>query len=190
MKVRVIRSVFVVSILAMLSVAQALEKDNSGMSKQVATIVTFCEKINSDTQATAADFFILFGKENESELELILRQRFSDLNVSGNWFSNPEALGYVNKVYDNPNQYPSRFMECLRKVEPELFLNKAKWQIQFPPEITKDFKNFTVTVSGKTIVFQFSKEESLIENVYLPNGKSAYRLIEKCEPKGERDDRK
>ena len=182
MKMRVIRSVFVVSILATFSLAQALEKDNSGMDKQVATIVTFCEKITSDTQPTAADFFMLFGKENESELELILRQRFSDLNINGNWFSNPEALDYVNKVYDNPNRYPSRFMECLRKVEPELFLNKAKRQIQFPPEITKDFKNFSVTVSGKTIVFQFSKEEGLIENVYLPSGKSVYQLIEKCEP--------
>jgi len=176
----VIRTFCVVSILATFCASQALTAENSSIIKQVATIVEFCELVGADAQPKVSDFFRLFGRENESELKLILMQQFPKLDINQPWFLEREALEYVNRVYNNPNQYISRFMECLRKNRPDLFLSKAKCQIEFPLEITKDFKNFKVTTSGKTMIFQFSGEESLIENIYLPEGKSIYTLIEGC----------
>jgi hypothetical protein len=73
------------------------------------------------------------------------------------WLLEPEAHQYVNRVYENPSQYVSRFMVCLRKTRPDLFFSKGKWQIESPPEITGDFKNYKVTVSGKTMIFQGGK---------------------------------
>lgn len=175
-----IRTCCVVSILAILGVPQALSSENPIMSKQVATIVEFFEVVAADAQPKASDFFKLFGKENESELKLILTQQFPRLDINQTWFLEQEALKYVNRVYDNPTQYVSRFLECLRKSRPDLFLSKAKRQIEFPPEITKSFSNFKITVSGKTLIFQFSGQEILIENIYLPEGKSIYTLTEEC----------
>jgi hypothetical protein len=63
---------------------------------------------------------------------------------------------------------------------PDLFLDKVKRQIEFPPEITKDFRNYKITTSGKAVIFQFSGEDNFIENIYLPEGKSIYTLIEGC----------
>lgn len=110
-----IRVFYVVSILASFCVSVAFTSENSGMSKQVATIEEFFEQVAADAQPKASDFFRFFGKENESELELILRQQFFKLNINQDWFSDREALEYVNRVYHNPNQHVSRFLECLRK---------------------------------------------------------------------------
>jgi len=160
-----IRTCCVVSILAIFGVPHALSSENSLMSKQVAAIVKFFEIMVADTQPKASDFFKLFGKENESELKLILSQEFPGLDIKQTWFLEKEALKYVNRVYDNPTQYDSRFLECLRKARPDLFRSKAKRQIEFPPEITKSFSNFKITVSGKTAIFQFSAQEVFIENI-------------------------
>lgn len=170
----------IVSIFAIFCVSQTLASENAIISKQVATIVEFCEQMAANGQPKASDFFRFFGRENESELELILKQQFPKLDIKQTWFSDREALEYVNRVYNNPNQHVSRFMECLRKTRPDLFLDKAKRQIEFPPEITKDFRNYKVTTSGKTVIFQFSGEDNFIENIYLPEGKSIYTLIEGC----------
>jgi hypothetical protein len=175
-----IRIPFIICILATFCVSQIFASENSDTSKQVATIGEFWEVVAADSQPKASDFFRLFGRENESELGLILKQRFPELNIKQTWFSDPEASKYINGVYDNPNQYPSRFIECIRKTRPDLFLGKTKRQIELPPETTRDFKNFKVTTSGKTIIFQFSGQESLIENIYMPDGKSIYTLIEGC----------
>jgi hypothetical protein len=150
------------------------------MSKQVATIEVFCEQMAADVQPKVSDFFKFFGRENESELKLILKQQFPKLDMKQTWFSDQEALEYVNRVYHNPNQHVSRFMACIRKTRPDLFLSKAKPQIEVPPEITKDFKNYKVGISGKTVIFQFSREDRFIENIYLPDGTSIYTLIEGC----------
>jgi hypothetical protein len=171
---------FVVSILALFCVSIAFTCENAGMSKQVATIVEFLELLGADTQPKTSDFFRFFGRENESELELILKQQFPKLSINQIWFSDQEALEYVNRVYDNPSQHVSRFMECLRKTNPELFLCKTKHKIEYFKERSEDFKKFKVTNSGKTMIFQFSGRESLIDNIYLPEGKSIYTLIEEC----------
>lgn len=175
-----IRTSCIVFTLVTFCVSQALTAENSSMSKQVATIVEFHEQVAADATPKASDFFRLFGRANESELKLILRQQFPKLDINQTWFSDREALEYVNRVYYAPNEHISRFMECLRKTRPDLFLGKAKYQIEFPPEITKDFTNFKVTTSGKTMIFQFSGQESFIENIYLPEGKSIYTLVEGC----------
>lgn len=170
----------IAAILGSLCAFETLASDIPRLSGQVNAILKFYQKVTSDTQPSASDFFELFGRDNESELELILRQSFPKLNPKENWFSDQKASEYVSKVYSNPIQYPSRFMKCLRDSRPDLFLNHTKRQIKFSPEITGDFRNFKVITSEKILIFQFSKEENLIENIYLPEGKSIYTLIEKC----------
>jgi hypothetical protein len=147
---------------------------------QVSTVIAFHEALVERESPTVSVFFKLFGKGNEAELELILRQRFPSLDRKGKWFDNREAKTYVTKVYDNPQLYPSRFLQCLKSNRQILFADKIKRQIEFPPEIAKDFRRFTVITDGKKVIFEFSQDESYIENIYLPDGKSVYTLIEKC----------
>lgn len=129
---------------------------------------------------TVSDFFRIFGKGNESELQLILRKRFPSLDWKGNWFANQEAAQYINNVYNNPTEYPSIFLQCIKTTEPGLFAEGIQRQIEFPPKVSKDFRTFTITLDGKKVLFEFSQNEPYIENIYLPDGKSIYALIERC----------
>jgi hypothetical protein len=148
-------------------------------SGQKVTIVLFFDTLKKPSP-TVSDFFLLFSKHDESELELILRQKFPALNWKENWFNNKEALDYINDVYNNPQNYYSRFFQCIKKVEPTLFSDNFNYQIELPPKLMETFREFSVTTNTKKVVFQFSQDEPYIENIYLPNGKNVYTLMEKC----------
>jgi len=166
----------VISILTLPIVVFALE--NYG--QQMATIISLYEILSGKKSPTVSDFFRIFGKGNEAELQLILRKRFPSLDWKGNWFANQEAANYINNVYSDPIQYPSLFLQCIKTAEPELFAVEFHGQIEFPPKVTKDFTTFSVTLGRKKILFEFSQNESKIENIYLPDRQSIYTLIERC----------
>jgi hypothetical protein len=157
---------------------QAVASEN--YIRQINTIILFYEMLTTKESPSVADFFKFFSEHNEAELELILRKEFPLLNFKGKWFDNQQAKGYVNKIYNNPELYSSLFLQCIKSDEPKLFADKVTRQIEFPPKINKDFKTFTVITYGNKVVFEFSQDEPTIENIYLPNGKSIYTLIEKC----------
>lgn len=148
--------------------------------KQMNTIILFYETLAKKGPPNVSDFFMLFSEHNEAELELILRQKFPSLDFKGNWFDDQQAKSYVDKVYNNPKLYPSLFLQCIKSVEPKLFADKVKRQIEFPPKISKDFRAFGVITHSKKVVFEFSQNETTIENIYLPDDKSIYILIERC----------
>ncbi len=155
-------------------------------SEQVRTIILFYEVLAEKPEPTVADFNAVFGKENKAELELILRQKFPAVDWKGKWDENKEILDYVTKVDGNPDQYPSRFLKCLKSNEPKLFGAESKRQVEFPPKIINDrkerkfFTEFSVITNGKRVVFQFVPDENTIENIYLPDGRTVYSLLEKC----------
>ncbi len=146
---------------------------------QIQTIVLFYETMLQNKPPTVSDFLKLFGKDNEAELEVILRQKFPTLDWKKNWSDNEEAVDYIEKVFNNPQNHTSMFLQCIKLAEPTFFAG-VKWQIEFPPEITKDFRKFSVLIRAKRIIIEFSQDERTIENVYLPDGKSIYSLIEGC----------
>jgi hypothetical protein len=147
--------------------------------EQMQTIVLLYETLVQNKSPSVSAFLKLFGKGNEAELELILRQEFPSLDLKMNWSDNKEAVDYTEKVFNNPQNYPSRFLRCMKFAEPTLF-DGAKWHLQFPPDTTADFRKFTVLIRGKKIIIEFSQDEKTIENVYLADGKSIYNLIEGC----------
>lgn len=148
-------------------------------NEQKSTITLFYETLNKE-EPSVSDFFRLFGKGNEAELELILRQQFVYLNWKGNWFDDEKALKYVNEVYSNPEKYKSRFLRCIKLTQPMFSSPKFNLQIESVPSVTKDFRRFAVVSHEKKVIFEFSQDEPYIENVYLPDGTSIYTLIEKC----------
>jgi hypothetical protein len=152
---------------------------SEGYIEQIQTIVLLYETLTQNKSPSVSDFLKLFGKGNEAELKLILRQEFPSLDWKKNWSDNEEAVDYIEKVFNNPQDYSSRFLQCIKLAE-STFFDGAKWQLQFPPDITKDFRKFIVLIRGKRIIIEFSQDERTIENVYLADGKSIYNLIEGC----------
>jgi hypothetical protein len=174
----VLKKLIIVLIMAIVIPGQLSASEN--YLNQISTVIGFHKALSETNSPTVSVFLKLFGKGNEAELELILRQRFPSLDWKGKWFDNKEAKTYVQKVYDNPQLYPSRFLQCIKSNEQIFFADKVKRQIEFPPEITKDFRRFTVITDGKKVIFEFSQDEPYIENIYLPDGKSIYTLIDRC----------
>ncbi|TAN43223.1 MAG: hypothetical protein EPN22_10365 [Nitrospirae bacterium] len=150
--------------------------------QQESAIVVFCDTLKK-TSPTVYDYFMLFGKQDESELELILRQRYPSLDWKGNWFHNKKASDYVKNVYSKPQNYPSRFLRCIKLSHPDLSSKSNKLKIDRSPKILDDFKEFNVMVGGKKLIFQFSQDDPYIENIYFSNGDSIFDLIEICTKK-------
>jgi hypothetical protein len=149
-------------------------------AEQMATVVLFYEVLSTKQTPSVSDFFAVFGKDNEAELELILSDKFPFLDTKKKWFDNQDALKYVNKIYNEPDQYPSRFFGCIKVAEPKFFAEKLKRCIEFPPNTTIAMKSFNVITDGKKVVIQFSEDNRTIENLFLPDGRSIYSLIEQC----------
>lgn len=147
--------------------------------RQAATVLMLYETLALESPSVE-QFFHLFGKDNESELELILRQQFPTLNLKGNWFDNKEAKNYVDEIYKHPALYPSRFLSCFKSAMPKLFASKNKRLLEFPPSVTNDVKTFSVFSQGEKIIFEFSSNEQALDNIYLSTGKSIYELIPDC----------
>ena len=159
----------------------AAEDFSEDYKEQLNKIVLFYEILNKK-EPKVSDFFKLFGEDNEAELELILRQDFPSLNLQ-DWDLNQVAVDHVDKIFTNPDSYTSRFLECIKLEEPKLFTLTIKRRIEFPPEITRDFRKFTVSSTNAKetkVIFEFSQNEPYIESITLPNAKSIYTLIEKC----------
>ena len=143
--------------------------------KQVDTIFLFFETMNNKQIPTVSDFNKLFGENNEAELELILEQKYPDLQ--GQWMNNKKIIKYTKAVSEQPRKYPSRFLMLIRNSVPEIFSKKSKRRLEFPPEITKDFKKYSIITDESRVVFIFSRDECTIEDIELPDGKSIYTLI-------------
>jgi hypothetical protein len=137
------------AILTIVLFLQASGSEN--YTNQVSTVILFYKTLTEKKSPSVSDFYQLFGRSNEAELELILRQQFPSLELKGNWLDDEEAITYVDKVRDNPQDYPSRFLQCLKSMEPRLFSDKVNRQIEIPPIITKDFRKFTVITAGRLV---------------------------------------
>lgn len=177
---RLLRILITILILSVVPDSQSQTPASENYNEQLSTITLFYKTLTKNDAASVSDFLKLFGRGNKAELELILRQQFAYLNWKRNWFDDEKAFNYVNKVYNDPENYESRFLHCIKSTEPMLSTGKVNPQIEFPPHVTKDFKKFTVIRHGKKVIFEFSQDEPYIENIYLPDGKSIYTLIEKC----------
>lgn len=128
-----------------------------------------------------SDFFQLFGRDNEAELEMILRQDFPSLELT-EWDLNKKAVKHVDSIMARPASHVSRFLNCLKVKAPDIFKPKVKYRIQTPPEFTDNFRRFTVSITNDQetkIIFEFSQNESTIENIIMPDGSSVYSLIQK-----------
>ncbi len=170
----------IILILTLVSYSQPLAAEN--YNEQISTITLFYKTLNKK-EASVSDFFRLFGRSNEAELELILRQQFVYLDWKGNWFNDEKALKYVNQVYNEPEKYQSRFLQCIKSTEPLFSSHILNPQIESVPNVTKDFRKFTVISHEKKLIFEFSQNEPYIENIYLPDGTSIYTIIGKCKRK-------
>lgn len=147
--------------------------------KQIETILKFYETLAAENP-NVQQFFELFGRDNEAELELILKNKFPSLNLKGDWHENKEAEKYIKVVYEYPERFSSEFLYCLKSVKPKLFSQKIKRHIEFPPKINNDFRKFRVITNKEKVIFQFSQGEPFIENIYLSDGTSIYDLEGKC----------
>lgn len=141
----------------------------SAYDSQEAVILEFY-KIMNKKNPTLQDFIDLFGNYNEAELDLIL-DIIGDSDVS-----------YSRLAYSHPAEYPSLFLECIKKKEPKLFSTKRKPIIEHMPKVDKDSDRYKVKINGREIVFVFFQIDDLkIGNIYLPKGESIYDLADrKC----------
>lgn len=163
------------------AISFAGDRKGEDYKKQMSQIELFY-KILQKKAPKISDFYLLFGRDNEAELESILRQEFPTLSME-EWDLNKKAVNYVDKVLSRPALHVSRFLRCLKMKEPELFASKSVYRIQTPPEVTKDFRRFTVRIDNdheRNIVFEFSQTEPYIESIILPDGRSVYTLIDSC----------
>ncbi|MDO8446575.1 MAG: hypothetical protein Q7T53_10820 [Deltaproteobacteria bacterium] len=155
--------------------------------KQVATVLKFYDVLSNKESQTVRDFFELFGKHNEAELELGLSQDYQSFKteerniikewrkkkkdrsyaevVEKIWHDNPEAKKYADDIYEQPDRYLSRFLKCIRSVEPLLFSQKTTRTLEFPPRQIgdplkyNDFIQYYVWTSAKKVIFEFSPDE-------------------------------
>lgn len=146
---------------------------------QVSKVVMFYEVLATDAPSVE-QFFALFGRDNESELALILGKKFPSLDSNGNWSSDVAARTYVEDVNRNPAGYPSIFLACLKSSYPGPFSPGKQRKIGFPPITNEDLRRYEVWCGEERIVFEFSQVESFIENIYLSNGQSIDQAILKC----------
>ncbi len=152
---------------------------------QVTKILMFYEILSKETPSVK-QFFQVFGETNEAELELILRQDFPYLDLKGKWFNDRKAKKYIDDVYKHPDHYTSKFLTCIRLINPLLFAEKRSRLVEFPPLLNKDFKRYSVWTDKEKVIFEFSQDEDTIENIYLSTGESIYDLVSKCEGKKEK----
>lgn len=171
-----IRLIFIFVLILLSNISEASEE----FSYQGASILKFYEILSTENVPSVERFFELFGRDNEAELEMILLKKFPVLDPKSNWYDNKEAKRYIDKVYNAPEHYPSQFLNCIKTAESTLFYKSEKRLLEFPPRAKEDFKLFTVLISDKKVMFEFSQNENTIENIYLPNGKSIYTLIPVC----------
>ena len=146
--------------------------------KYINLVLNFYKNMQGCKQHKISDYYDLFGKNNEAELEMILRKRFKSQNNREELNRNNDIVNQVNAVLNNPTKYDSEFLKllCTSNV---LSLNKnIERSIVFPIQETKDFIQVKVLEGNKKIIFEFSRGESSIENIYLPDGKSIYSLTE------------
>jgi hypothetical protein len=167
-----------VTLMSILSIPVGIFASETN-ANQVQAIIKFYEIMAKKEPPSVADYFGLFGKDNEAELEMNLRQKFPSLPVTGKWFENQEASKYINNIYKHPESHPSLFLERLRSIESELFNGTTKHLIEFPPNIKNDLRKYKVIHRGKELTFEFSQNDIYIENIYLPDGKSIYTLIKR-----------
>lgn len=175
---RLLRILLPILILTVVPHNQPLASEN--YDKQISTITLFYSTLNKKEPPSVSDFFKVFGRSNEAELQLILRQHFFYLDWKGDWLTDEKALKYVNEVYNDPEKYQSRFLQCIKSSELLFSSRNLNPQIESAPNVTKDFRRFTVISHNKKVFFEFSQDEPYIENIYLPDGTSIYTLIEKC----------
>ena len=145
-------------------------------AEQISTILRFYEVMTKPTQPTVADFYSLFGPNNEAELALVFNRKFPFRQ----WNKDPESIEYSRKMYEQPTQFTSMFLQCIRSEEPSLFSTTTSRLIQFPPEADEDFTRYTVVTGSVGITFVFSQNDPFIETVYLPSGKSIDTLTDTC----------
>lgn len=150
---------------------------------QVTTIMSLCKILARNNPMTVQDFFNIFGKDNEAELELLLKAKFPSVDYKGDWSKNKEVLVYPNAVYNDPLKFRSMFLECLKIAEPKLFNSEIRCEVCLPPSIIDDLTRYTVIIRSQKVIFEFSQDESYIENIYLPNGESIYTAVEHCQKK-------
>ncbi len=175
---RLLRTLLTILILTVVQHSQPFASEN--YDEQLSTITLFYKTLTKNEAASVSEFFKLFGEGNEAELELILRQEFRSLDWKRNWLDDEKAAAYVEKIYNDPQHHTSRFLKCIKAAIPMFSSGKVNPQIESPPNVTKDFRKFTVKTHGTKVIFEFSQDEPYIENIYLPDGKSIYTLIEKC----------
>jgi hypothetical protein len=175
---RLLRALLTILILTVVPYSQPCASEN--YNEQLSTITLFYKTLTKNEAASVSEFFKLFGEGNEAELELILRQEFPSLDWKRNWLDDEKAVVYVEKIYNDPHHHTSRFIKCIKTTIPMFSSGKFNLQIESPPNVTKAFRKFTVKAHGKKLIFEFSQDEPYIENIYLPDGKSIYTLIEKC----------
>jgi hypothetical protein len=150
---------------------------------QVTTIISLCKILEQERPPTVADFFSVFGKDNKAELELLLRNRFPFVDYKRDWSKNRKVLAYVNEVYNEPIEFRSLFLGCMKIVEPKVFTSGMRCEVSFPPVVINDLKKYTVIIGNQKVIFEYSQEESYIENIYLPSGESIYAAVERCQRK-------
>jgi hypothetical protein len=160
---RLFRILLPILILSVIPYSQPLASEN--YNEQIYSITLFYETLNKKEAASVSDFFRLFARGNEAELELILRQQFPYLNWKGNWFGDEEALKYINDAYDHPERYQSRFLQCIKSTEPLFSSRQPNPQIESAPSLTRDFRKFTVISHDKKVIFEFSQDEAYIESI-------------------------
>lgn len=137
-------------------------------------VKVFYNKTYKCNHVKISDFNELFGEGNEAELEMILIRKF-DI-ISGDEYLNKDIVDKVNKILSSPSKYDSEFLKLLC-VSKELNVDKIENNIVYPIQKERDYVYVYVYQGLSKITFEFSRGESYIENIYLPNGKSVYSLI-------------
>lgn len=151
---------------------------SEGYAQQGETVLSFYETVLEKQIPSVADFISLFGQNNEAELDLILHQKFP--NINGAWGDDEKTVKYTKKVYEQPDKFPSLFFKCIRENDFGLFSELNKYYLFYPPDTVGDFNRFTVMSGARKINFVFSQNENFIEDIILPDGTSIYTRLKKC----------
>jgi hypothetical protein len=150
--------------------------------KQVGAILRFRDAVTGTKVPNLETSYGIFGEDNEIELELFLSQEFPKLSASAPVPKDSPAVKEFNN-YDKNRNNPSRFFICIRKIKAKTFSSVANWYIKVPSKTTEYFTRYDVLVEKEPLVFEFSEDNSEIENIYFPNGKSIYKLSSLCKAK-------
>jgi len=169
-------------IITFLYVSVAFGGPEVTVNDQVKTINLFFEILSKKADLKISDLRDLYGMHGiEYEFGVLFGIVSEVKEETETTELSPEIGEFVSK--NTPSQEGnSRWLKCIKYMNPNRFEDKVKTTIKLPPIFYGEYndRKFYVLRGKEIWVFQFDSDEKIINHIKFPNGKTIYWLFNHC----------